>query len=112
MIFTPYADESKVINDVNSIRNSEYAIIRMTSTMINKNNTDCNGFFRRMLKKIDVVDYDNLKHGKNAGVFKECLFIHGNNITRLKMNFYNSCIILFTIFNVIFFIINFILNFN
>lgn len=88
MIFIPYPDESNVISDVNSIRNSEYALVRLTPTMIEKNNTDCNGFFRSMLKKIDVVDYDMLGHGKDAGVYKECLFIHDSDVTKVKMNFY------------------------
>ena len=36
MIFTPYSDESNVINMIQRIRNEDYALIRMTYTMIDK----------------------------------------------------------------------------
>ena len=38
MIFIPYSDESNVINMIRRFRNEDYALIRMTYTMIDKNN--------------------------------------------------------------------------
>ena len=33
MIFTPYSDETNVINMIRKYRNEDYALIRMTYTM-------------------------------------------------------------------------------
>ena len=49
MIFTSYSDESKVINLIHKYRNEDYALLRMTSTMIDKNNLDANGILRDLL---------------------------------------------------------------
>ena len=54
MIFLPYADELEIINRIQSIYNEEYILIRLTSTMINKNNLDTNNFFRLLLLKIKL----------------------------------------------------------
>ena len=46
MIFTPYSDETQKINMIQKFRNEDYALIRMTFTMIDKNNLDANGILR------------------------------------------------------------------
>ena len=63
MIFTPYSDESNVINMIQRIRNEDYALIRMTYTMIDKNNLDANAILRDLLFDWGLVDYDQLEHG-------------------------------------------------
>lgn len=88
MIFNPYPDEKKVIENVQKLQNNEYAIVRMTKTMMDKNNTDCNGFFRTMLKKMSIVDYESLDHGKDAGVMTQALFIMPDKTELVDMNFY------------------------
>ena len=54
MIFTPYSDETNVINMIRKYRNEDYALIRMTYTMIDKNNLDANGILR-------AVSYTHLR---------------------------------------------------
>ena len=88
MIFIPYTDEKEEIMNIQKIQNSEYAIVRMTNTMMRKNNTDCNGFFRTMLKKMNIVDYENLNHGKENGVMTQALFILPEYSKLIDMNFY------------------------
>ena len=46
MIFVPYPDEAKIINMIHKIRNDEYTLLRLTFTMINKNNLDANEMLR------------------------------------------------------------------
>ena len=42
MIFTPYKDELTIINKIQKVRNTDYVLLRLTSTMIGKNNLDAN----------------------------------------------------------------------
>ena len=62
MIFTPYSDETNVINMIRKYRNEDYALIRMTYTMIDKNNLDANGILRDLLFDNGLVDYEQLEH--------------------------------------------------
>lgn len=43
--------------------------------MIDKNNLDANGIFRDLLYHMGIVDYEQLKHGKDYGVKTTALFI-------------------------------------
>lgn len=88
MIYKPYQDESKIIDEIHKVRNSDYALLRITQTMVNKNDTDCNGIFRTMLKKMNVVDFDQLEHGSKNGKKLEALFIQSDKIDYVPMNFY------------------------
>ena len=74
MIFLPYADELEIINRIQSIYNEEYILIRLTSTMINKNNLDTNNFFRLLLLKNKIVDYDKLLNGGLNKISIEAIF--------------------------------------
>ena len=60
MICVPYPDERNVINTIHKYRNEDYALLRMTYTMIDKNNLDANGILRDLLKKWGLVDFDLL----------------------------------------------------
>lgn len=88
MIFIPYSDENKVIEKIHSVRNDDYALLRITPTMVQKNDTDCNGIFRSMLSKMKIVDYTKLSHGKENGVKLEATLILSGNSELVPMNFY------------------------
>ena len=75
MIFTPYPDESDVINMIQKYRSEEYALLRMTFTMIDKNNLDANGIFRDLLKQWGLVHYECLGHGGQYGISHNALFV-------------------------------------
>ena len=62
MIFTPYSDESAVISIIRQFRNEDYALLRMTFTMIDKNNLDANGILRHLLFSWGLVDYEELSY--------------------------------------------------
>lgn len=63
MIFSPYSDEAAVISRIQKIRNGDYVLLRLTRTMIEKNNLDANELFREMLYDYRIVDYDLLENG-------------------------------------------------
>ena len=88
MIFTPYSDESNVINMIQRIRNEDYALIRMTYTMIDKNNLDANAILRDLLFDWGLVDYDQLEHGGKFGISYNALFIQHGKTDFIKLKFY------------------------
>lgn len=88
MIFTPYSDESNVINMIRRYRSEEYALIRMTFTMIDKNNLDANGILRDMLENWGLVDYDLMEHGGQHGIVHDAIFIQKGKKESVKLKFY------------------------
>lgn len=88
MIFTPYPDESNIINMIHKYRSEEYALLRMTFTMIDKNNLDANGILRDMLEVWDLVDYEWLEHGGQYGITHDALFIQDGKTEIVKLKFY------------------------
>lgn len=88
MIFTPYSDETNVINMIKRFRNEDYALIRMTYTMIDKNNLDANGILRDLLFNWGLVDYEQLNHGGKFGLTYDALFIQNGKTEVIKLKFY------------------------
>ncbi|MBE5896959.1 MAG: restriction endonuclease [Lachnospiraceae bacterium] len=88
MIFIPYEDEQNVINMIHEVRNSDYALLRLTPTMIGKNNIDANGIFREMLAAEDIVDYEIMENGGENGVSVNALYIQKDKTTTVKLKFY------------------------
>lgn len=88
MIFIPYSDESNVINMIRRFRNEDYALIRMTHTMIDKNNLDANGILRDLLFNWGLVDYEKLDNGAGAGLSYNALFIQNGKTDIIKLKFY------------------------
>lgn len=88
MIFSPYADEADVIKKIQKIRNGDYVLLRLTPTMIEKNNLDANELLREMLYKYQIVDYDSVEHGGNNGVEFRSQMIHSNRVDSMKLKFY------------------------
>ena len=88
MIFTPYSDEINVINMIHRFRNEDYALIRMTYTMIEKNNIDANGILRDLLLSYQLVDYNQLDNGGKFGISYDALFIQNGKTDIIKLKFY------------------------
>lgn len=88
MIFTPYVDELEVINMIRQFYSEDYAIIRMTYTMIDKNNPDANGIMRDMLNNWRIVEYDWLEYGGRNGVYHDALFIQRGKTEVVPIKFY------------------------
>lgn len=90
MIFTPYPDESRTINTIHKFRNENYALIRMTFTMIDKNIVDANGILRDLLNEWSLVDYSRLDHGRENGISYNTLFIQNGKTESVKLSFYRT----------------------
>ncbi len=88
MIFVPYPDETRVINEIRKIRGDEYALLRLTHTMIDKNNLDANGIFRTLLLNAGIVDYEVLPHGGDHGVTAAAAFVQRSKTETIKLKFY------------------------
>lgn len=88
MIFTPYSDETDVINMIHKYRSEEYALLRLTFTMIDKNNLDANGILRDMLDAWGLVDYDYMEYGGQYGIVHHALFIQNGKTEMVKLKFY------------------------
>lgn len=88
MIFTPYKDEEEIIRMIQKYQSSDYSLIRLTRTMIEKNNIDANGIFRDLLSESNIVDYEQLSHGSQNGIIHNALFITTNKTQDVRMNFY------------------------
>lgn len=88
MIFTPYSDEIERINLIRKYRNEDYALVRMTYTMIDKNNLDANGILRDLLLSWDLVDYDSLANGGNNGISYNALFVQNGKVENVRLKFY------------------------
>lgn len=88
MIFIPYPDEAKIISNIHKIRNNEYALLRLTYTMIDKNNLDANGILRELLLAAGIVDYDELDNGGENGITTNALYIQNNKTESVRLKFY------------------------
>lgn len=88
MLFEPYKDELEIINHIHKYNDSEYVVIRLTKTMIDKNNIDANALLRDLLKNNGLVDFDLLEHGGTNGKKFQTEFIFNNELQKIKMNFY------------------------
>ncbi|WP_413536971.1 MvaI/BcnI family restriction endonuclease [Carnobacterium divergens] len=90
MIFEPYKDELTEINRIHKYNKNEYTLIRLTSTMITKNNIDANALFRDLLLNNNLVNYEILINGGNNGVKLNAKFLLNNLKFDVKMNFYRT----------------------
>lgn len=88
MIFAPYADETAIINRIRKVRNDDYVLLRLTSTMIEKNNLDANELFREMLYNHGIVDYEMLENGGKNEVEFQSKFIFSDSVELVKLKFY------------------------
>ena len=88
MIFIPAPNEAKVISSIRKIRNEEYALLRLTFTMIDKNNLDANGVLRGLMLGAGIVDYDTLENGGDNGVYADAIYIQNSKTDTIRLKFY------------------------
>lgn len=63
MVFEPNNMEFDLIRSLLNIHNSDFSLIRLTPTMLEKSIIDANGSLRTLLKKSNIVDYNELTPG-------------------------------------------------
>lgn len=88
MIFVPYRDESDVINMIKKVRNDNFTLIRLTDTMVAKNNIDVNSNFADLLLEAGIVDFIELNNGGSNGVSFDAWFIRKGVTDTVRVKFY------------------------
>ena len=88
MIFAPYKDESTIIQRIQKVRNDDYVLLRLTATMIEKNNLDANEYFRELLLNHDIVDYETLNNGGSNGINFLSTLILPKDKKSVRLKFY------------------------
>lgn len=84
--FNPNKEESEYLTEVVDSFDEEYAIIRLTETMVNKSIIDASENIRYLLKKEDIVDYEEM--GQGDKVFGKGLIFYEGNIIEKKVSYY------------------------
>ncbi|EAC6275605.1 restriction endonuclease [Listeria monocytogenes] len=77
-----------MINNIHKYNKLEYSLIRLTRTMVKKNNIDANGLFRDLLKTSNLVDYNKLQNGGTNGIKYTAKLLLENHFENMTMNFY------------------------
>lgn len=88
MIFLPTQVEQKRINAIQKVYNRDYALIRLTTTMLNKSIIDASFIIRNLFKKNNIVDYEYIKQGTENKILKTSLLISGSKDIKIKTSFY------------------------
>lgn len=88
MIFTPYEDELKRINHIHNFNDKDYCLIRLTSTMIEKNNIDANEIMRDLLLREGIVDYSKILAGGENGRTVPAIYLSYDKRYDGNMKFY------------------------
>nr|WGD81980.1 hypothetical protein P5659_05530 [Bacillus subtilis]WGD84008.1 hypothetical protein P5664_01545 [Bacillus subtilis]WGD94659.1 hypothetical protein P5642_16635 [Bacillus subtilis] len=60
MEFTPNTDEEKILGEVNKVVHFEFALVRLTRTMLKKSIIDASAHIRSVLSNYNLVDYASL----------------------------------------------------
>jgi len=62
-LFQPTPEEAHLVEEINKYNNYEFALIRMTETMLDKSIIDASAQIRDILLTSDIVDYDKVDQG-------------------------------------------------
>lgn len=85
-LFKPTSEESEIIEFINNFNLNEFAVIRMTETMIGKSIIDASEGLRKILFENKLVDFDSLIPG-GAKEYKKSLIL-GKSVIETKVSFY------------------------
>jgi len=72
--FKPTQNEGRLIDRINEFNNNEFALIRMTETMLDKSTIDASDLIRIILRKYNVVDYREVTPGGEK-IYKKALIV-------------------------------------
>ncbi|EOA3444268.1 MULTISPECIES: MvaI/BcnI family restriction endonuclease [Enterococcus] len=92
MIFLPNEQEEQVLTRIQKYNRNEFALVRLTSTMLNKSIIDASFLVRESLKTYNFVDYKDIKQGIEYKQIREGYFLATNSIStmikEIKVSFY------------------------
>lgn len=87
-LFIPSELENRLIARIQSYHRGEFALIRMTSTMLLKSIIDASFSIRSILKEGGVVDFSKIEQGKENKIYSESVMLSGNKVEVAKTSFY------------------------
>lgn len=87
MIFVPNLQEQNLIGKITKIFPHEYALIRLTPTMLHKSIIDASAIVRTILRRGNVIDYDSVYLGPEGKIINEVLILT-NHISVHQASFY------------------------
>lgn len=88
MIFEPYDDELEFIHKIHKYNDADYSIIRLTDTMIGKNNPDANFLLRDLLEQNGLINYEKIENGGKNGIHLIADFLFNDKSKECELNFY------------------------
>lgn len=87
LYFLPKLEESKLIEIIQKYCRSDFALIRMTKTMLEKSIIDASGIFRKILKDNEIIDFEKVEKGADGKIYKTVNII-GEEVVEEKISFY------------------------
>lgn len=88
ILFLPNNFEQQQILIIQKYLRSEFALIRMTDTMLNKSIIDASFEIREILKSANIVDYNQLPKGIENKMVKKALILRKQNIEENDVSYY------------------------
>ena len=84
--FLPNLTEEKLIETIHSYSRSDFALIRITETMLDKSIIDASDSIRLILKESNLVSFDEIDQGEK--VFRNALIVAQKDILEQKVSLY------------------------
>ncbi|KJJ40138.1 hypothetical protein UM89_21870 [Bacillus subtilis] len=75
MEFNPNPREQLLIQKVLKVHSEEYALVRLTRTMLHKSIIDASALIRDILKEGGIVDYAHVGRGPDGKIMKEVILL-------------------------------------
>ncbi|HBT79693.1 MAG TPA: restriction endonuclease [Selenomonas sp.] len=88
MEFIPSFDEQKKINDIYKIYAGQYSLLRLTPTMVIKNNIDANGSLRFLVEANGLINYADMQPGGANGVTLPAVLLSCDETMPVNIKFY------------------------
>jgi hypothetical protein len=83
----PNPRELELIQNIATRSKTEFAIVRLTDTMMKKSIIDAHGYLRKILREENIVNYDTLSQGPKYKIVKEAVLLSQSE-TAVKASFY------------------------
>jgi hypothetical protein len=86
LYFTPNEEESKLIEQINSLNHIDFTLVRMTVTMLDKSIIDAHQLFRKILFDNGIIDFNSLLPGGEKELINTIIL--SDQIIETKTSFY------------------------
>ncbi|MBR0584965.1 hypothetical protein HF326_18100 [Bacillus altitudinis MN12] len=87
MEFNPNPREQLLIQKILKVHSEEYALVRLTGTMLHKSIIDASALIRGILKEGGIVDYAHVGRGPDSKIMKDVILLSSDAKTE-QVSFY------------------------